>query len=71
MLYYIEDQLCATSRKSVVQIKMKSDMSIEEASKRLEVTFKETERRLDVIGDKVDSALVDCENQKGTSNCCT
>ena len=50
---------------------MKSDMSIEEASKRLEVTFKETERRLDVIGDKVDSALVDCENQKGTSNCCT
>lgn len=42
-------------------------MSIEEASKRLEVTFKETERRLDVIGDKVDSALVDCENQKGSS----
>ena len=44
---------------------MKSEMSLEEASKRLEVAFKETENRLDIVGEKVDSALVDCEKQKG------
>ena len=44
---------------------MKSEMSLEEASKRLEVAFKHTENRLDIVGEKVDSALVDCEKQKG------
>ena len=33
-------------------------MSLEDASKRLEVAFKDTENRLDAVGKKVDSALV-------------
>ena len=32
-------------------------MSLEDASKRLEVAFKDTESRLDAVGKKVDSAL--------------
>ena len=43
---------------------MNSDLSLEEASKRLEIAFKDTENRLDKIGEKVDSALID--SQKGT-----
>ena len=44
---------------------MKRDISLEDASKRLEVAFKETEKRLDVVGEKVDAALIDSEKQKG------
>ena len=44
---------------------MRSDMSVEHASKQLEVAFKETETRLDTVGEKVDSALAECEKQKG------
>ena len=40
-------------------------MSAEDASKHLEVVFKETENRLDKVGEKVDSALAECEKQKG------
>jgi len=43
---------------------MNSELSLEEASKRLEIAFKDTENRLDIIGEKVDSALID--SQKGT-----
>ena len=41
-------------------------MSLEDASKRLEVAFKDTENRLDAVGKKVDSALVGLtEHQNG------
>lgn len=46
---------------------MKRDISLEDASKRLEVAFKETEKRLDVVGEKVDAALIDSEKQKGST----
>lgn len=42
-------------------------MSLEDASKRLEVAFKDTENRLDAVGKKVDSALVGLtDHQKGS-----
>ena len=44
---------------------MNSDLSLEEASRRLEIAFKDTENRLDVIGEKVDSALINCQKQTG------
>ena len=46
---------------------MNSDLSLEEASKRLEIAFKDTENRLDIIGEKVDSALIDSQKATGTS----
>ena len=46
---------------------MNSDLSLEEASKRLEIAFKDTENRLDIIGEKVDSALIDSQKGTGTS----
>ena len=46
---------------------MNSDLSLEEASKRLEIAFKDTEHRLDAIGEKVDSALIDCQKETGRS----
>ena len=45
-------------------------MSLEDASKRLEVAFKDTENRLDAVGKKVDSALVGLtEHQNGKYLC--
>ena len=44
---------------------MNSDLSLEEASKRLEISFKDTESRLDVIGEKVDSVLQNCQKETG------
>ena len=47
---------------------MRSDVSvydIEDASKKLEAAFKETEHRLDTVGEKVDSALAESVKQKG------
>ena len=46
-------------------ITMNSDLSLEEASKRLEISFKDTESRLDVIGEKVDSVLQNCQKETG------
>jgi len=46
---------------------MNSDLSLEEASKRLEISFKDTENRLDVIGEKVDSVLQNCQKETGPS----
>lgn len=43
-------------------------MSLEETSKRLETAFIEAEAKLDTVGEKVDSALVECENQTGSAN---
>ena len=46
---------------------MNSDLSLEEASKRLEIAFKDTESRLDVIGEKVDSVFINSQKDTGTS----
>ena len=40
-------------------------MSIEEASKQLEIAFTKAEKKLDLVGEKVDATLAECEKQKG------